>query len=146
MLEPEEKAYLQALPTEAYAQLGGAEFYLVHATPSDPQFKYMPGDPTDEDLARELVHIEADVVLMGHTHRPYVRRLDGMLVVNPGSVGQPKDGDPRASYAVWEDGEVRICRSAYPVEETIGQLEVLPLPKHVCARLSQVLRTGGRAE
>lgn len=51
--------------------------------------------------------VEADFVLVGHTHLPLHLRFQRTQVLNPGSVGQPKDGDPRAAYAVIEDGEAR---------------------------------------
>lgn len=143
LLGPAEAAFLQHLPTEARFELGGASFYAVHAAPSDPLFKYLPHDMADEELAEEIAHIEADVILMGHTHRPFVRRVGGKWIVNPGSLGQPKDGDPRAAYAVWGDGEVTLCRCAYPVEETIRQLRSQPLPLGIIESLARVLRTGG---
>jgi putative phosphoesterase len=146
LLGPEDKAFLQELPLEAYFEFGGAQFYAVHAAPSDPLFRYLPPDLSDADLAAELAHVEADVVLLGHTHAPFVRRVGGKLVANPGSVGQPKGGDPRAAYAVWEDGEVSLRRSAYPVEETIRQLEAQPLPEEVLRDLAYVLRTGDVAQ
>jgi putative phosphoesterase len=142
LLGPEDKAFLQQLPLEAYFEFGGAQFYAVHAAPSDPLFQYLPPDITDADLAAELTHVEADVVLMGHTHTPFARRAGGKMVMNPGSVGQPKGGDPRAAYAVWEDGEVFLRRVAYPVEETVRQLEEQPLPVEVLRDLVHVLRTG----
>jgi hypothetical protein len=65
------------------------------------------------------------------------------LVVNPGSVGQPKHGDPRAAYAVWTDGVVSLHRTAYDVEQTIRAFAGLTLEPQVVRSLSEVLRTGG---
>ena len=65
------------------------------------------------------------------------------LVVNPGSVGQPKDGDPRAAYAIWQDDQVSLRRAAYDVEETIGAYARVPLDAGNAAILAEVLRTGG---
>jgi putative phosphoesterase len=144
ILGPEDKAFLQKLPVEAYFEFGGAHFYAVHAAPSDPLFKYLPRDLSDAELAEEIAHIEADVILMGHTHLPFVRRVDGKLVVNPGSLGQPKDGDPRAAYAMWEDGDVTLHRFTYPVEETIQQLRSQSLPRPIVDSLARILRTGGK--
>jgi putative phosphoesterase len=52
----------------------------------------------------ELERLDADVLLVGHSHVPFIRRIGGKVIVNPGSVGQPRSGDARASYAVWDDG------------------------------------------
>jgi predicted phosphodiesterase len=56
-------------------------------------------------LARALEGIEADFVFCGHTHLPMVRKIGRKTFANPGSVGLPLDGDPRASYAIWYDGK-----------------------------------------
>ena len=50
--------------------------------------------------------MQADIVLVGHTHLPFTMRLEKQRIVNPGSVGQPKHGSPMACYALWEDGDV----------------------------------------
>lgn len=65
------------------------------------------------------------------------------LVVNPGSVGQPKDGDPRAAYAVWDNGKVELRRAVYDVEETVRAYAATPFPEEVIEALTHVLRTGG---
>ena len=57
--------------------------------------------------ARRLERVDAQVVCVGHTHLPYVLEVGDKLVINPGSVGQPRDGDPRAAYAVIEDNRNR---------------------------------------
>jgi diadenosine tetraphosphatase ApaH/serine/threonine PP2A family protein phosphatase len=72
-----------------------------------------------------------------------MKRFRRTLVVNPGSVGQPKDGDPRAAYAVWNEGEVTLGRVAYDVEKTISAYGGLGLQQHIVDTLAEVLRTGG---
>ena len=61
---------------------------------------------------------------------------------DPGSVGQPRDGDPRASYAVIEDGDVQLRRAAYDIERTVRDLGALGLPHDVTDQLSAILRAG----
>src|SRR5919206_520276 len=63
--------------------------------------------PDTEFWARRLQHVDADVVCVGHTHQPYVLPVGDKLVINPGSIGQPRDGDPRAAYAVIDNNEVQ---------------------------------------
>ena len=69
------------------------------------------------------------MVCVGHTHQPYVLEVGGKLVINPGSVGQPRDGDPRASYAIIDDFKVELKRIEYPVEETVRTIQESSLPE-----------------
>jgi putative phosphoesterase len=78
-------------------------------------------------LRAEIAGVEADIILLGHTHLPMIRRIGNQTVVNPGSVGQPRDGDPRASYAVIEDGRVELRRAARDVECTARDLRAFPV-------------------
>jgi diadenosine tetraphosphatase ApaH/serine/threonine PP2A family protein phosphatase len=73
---------------------------VCHASPHDDTLTFMP-EPTEGD--RELLaHTDAPVVVFGHSHLQFTRdALDGRLLVNPGSVGLPFDGDRRAAYALW---------------------------------------------
>jgi diadenosine tetraphosphatase ApaH/serine/threonine PP2A family protein phosphatase len=64
-------------------------------------------------------------------------------VVNPGSVGQPKDGDPRASYALIDDGQIELLRTAYPVERTAKALEESGIGQKEVATLTRILHQGG---
>lgn len=143
LLAEEDKRYLRELPTAAAFEFGGARFHAVHAAPTDPLFRYMPPDASDRDWLAETSGVTADMLLVGHTHHPFARRVGATLVANPGSVGQPKHGDPRAAYAVWEDGEVTLCRVEYPVEEAVRRLRTQPLPWEVLGELVTALRTGG---
>jgi diadenosine tetraphosphatase ApaH/serine/threonine PP2A family protein phosphatase len=63
-------------------------------------------------------------------------------VVNPGSLGQPKEGGPDASYAVWQDGEMTLHKVPYPVDRTVATIKELPLPAGIAAALEHLLRTG----
>ena len=72
-----------------------------------------------------------------------LRRIGKTSIVNPGSLGQPKDGDTRAPYAVWEDSKVELRRVAYPVEATVQAYSRTPLASSDVESLIAVLRTGG---
>lgn len=139
-LAPGQRRFLATLPTTRMFATAGKRFLLVHATPRDPMDEYGPPDP--EFWAPRLAGLEVDFVLVGHTHHPYVLRVNGTTVVNPGSVGLSRDGDPRASYAVIDGDEVRLCRVSYPVEETIAATdETVPDPaaRHL---LTEIYRGG----
>src|SRR5437660_1375645 len=96
--------------------------------------------------ARRLADVDANVVCVGHTHHPYVLEVGDKLVINPGSVGQPRDGDPRASYAIIENNRVELKRLEYPVEDTVKSVLESSLPEPAKALLVEVFRTGGLAK
>jgi putative phosphoesterase len=118
-LEEAEIRYLSRLPISLAVTLADTRFLLVHASPRDPLDEYAP--PEVEFWTHWLANVDADVICVGHTHHPYVLEIGDQLVVNPGSVGQPRDRDPRASYAVLElaNRAVELKRVNYPVEDTI---------------------------
>ena len=137
------QAFLRSLPHVVSFHLGNSRCYACHATPSGPLFHYMHG--SDQELAKELEIADwPEFLFIGHTHWPFVRSLGKSVIVNPGSVGQPKDGDPSASYAVWEDGQVKLQRSIYPIEATVQSYASTPLKASDVHCLITVLRTGGQ--
>ena len=135
-LNPCQRRYLAELPTTKMLSLGGKRFLLVHATPRDPMDEYAPADPAF--WAPRLAGLSVDYVLCGHTHQPYVLTVNGITVINPGSVGLPRDGNPQAAYAVIEDGRVELKRVPYPVDKTIRALQATafdPVAKQMLADL-----------
>jgi putative phosphoesterase len=135
--------YLGDLPLELKVDLEGISFYLTHAAPSDNLGKALPlTEVKDKDLGEEIARLEADVVLLGHTHVPAIRQLGGTVLVNPGSLGQPRHGTPSPTYAVWQDGEIQIRHIHYDVSPVVQKLSLLPLmPKHI-AQLQNIMREG----
>ena len=90
----------------------------VHGSPRAVRQYVYPDHPEDE-LTAWLDQTGAAILCMGHTHIPFVRRVGSGLVVNPGSVGKAKDGDPRASYALIEMGpepRAQIVRLEWDIE------------------------------
>jgi putative phosphoesterase len=140
LLSPADLRYLADLPVTYTVRLDRRRFLLVHATPRDPLDEILLADP--EAWAKRLEGVDADVVCVGHTHQQFAFTVNGTLVINPGSVGLPRDGDPRAGYAVLEGERVEFRRVAYPVEETVRVVEASPLPERAKAMLAHVYRTG----
>jgi putative phosphoesterase len=95
----ENKAYLRALLPESRFEAGGTRFRLVHGSPRRMN-EYLFEDRDPRSLARIAQGADTDVLVFGHTHQPWVRPIEGVLFVNAGSVGKPKDGDPRAAWAL----------------------------------------------
>jgi putative phosphoesterase len=139
-LSADDLRYLGRLPLSRTVTINDTRFLMVHGSPRDPLDEYAP--PDAEFWARRLQHVEADVVCVGHTHQPYVLEIGNRLVINPGSVGQPRDGDPRVSYALIDDNKVELKRVEYPVEETIRVVEESPLPDQAKEHLTTVFRNG----
>jgi len=90
--------------------------------------------------------VDADVLLVGHSHIPFRLELNGLTLANPGSVGQPRDGDPRASYAILDtdNGRVEHYRVKYDVGRVLGKLERLGL-EDWCFRWLRAVLLQGRA-
>jgi putative phosphoesterase len=140
-LGPDERRYLLQLPVTQRLTLGGKRFLLVHATPRDPLDEYLMKDPAT--WARRVQNIEADIVCVGHSHMQFNMLVDGgVVVLNPGSVGQPRDGDPRAAYAVIEGNKIELKRLDYPIEQTIARIEASPLPERAKQMLADCFRLG----
>lgn len=87
----------------------------VHGGLNDPLDEYVTSFDFDR-AARE--HPSIKVFLSGHTHIPLLQSKGDLLYCNPGSVGQPRDYDPRAAYAVMEDGRIELHRTTYPIAAT----------------------------
>lgn len=119
-LSPAAVEWLTGLPHRRTLALGNRSLLLCHGAPWDRD-AYVYPDALD-DLAR-CAGEAVDVIVMGHTHYPLVRTINGRLLVNPGSVGQPRDGDLRASWAALDLGALaaEIRRVPYPVEEVAAE-------------------------
>jgi putative phosphoesterase len=139
-LGPDERRYLLQLPVTQRVTLDGKRFLMVHATPRDPLDEYLLKDP--EIWARRVQNAEADIVCVGHSHMQFNLQVNGTVVLNPGSVGLPRDGDPRAAYAIIDGNRIELKRVAYPVEETIDRIAAMLWPERAKELLAHVLRFG----
>jgi predicted phosphodiesterase len=138
------RTFLARLSPRRQFTLDGASCFACHGAPSSPRFKYLRIGSSTEQWAAEVERADhPDFLFVGHSHVPGKLRIGKTLIVNPGSVGQPKDGDPRAAYAVWHDGGVTLRRAAYNVEETVRAYPTPPFLPEDVATLAHVLRTGG---
>jgi predicted phosphodiesterase len=117
-LSSQDLAYLAGLPLQSTVTLPpDVQAVLVHASPQDQLFGYVPTDAPDATWRAALDPARsASFVFVGHTHDQFTRKIDLTTLVNPGSVGMPKDGDPRAEYAIFADGRVDLRRVAYDTE------------------------------
>lgn len=95
------KDFMLALPFDLRFELGGRRVRLVHGSPRKVN-EYLFEDKPAHFYERIAKLSDADVLVFGHTHKPWIHTYGGVLFVNCGSVGKPKDGDPRAAYALLE--------------------------------------------
>jgi protein phosphatase len=140
VLSEEHRRYLRDLPLQATVAAAGAQFLMCHAAPPNPLFEYRR-EESPLWLADEVAP-GVDVELVGHTHLPFRRVLENRLLVNPGSVGQPKHGRAEACYAIWQDGRITLGGAPYDVERTVAKLRRLSLSADVFEDLAFVLRNG----
>lgn len=128
------RAFLSSLAPSSRFDAAGRRVSVFHGSPYDPD-EYVYEEAVTEGMLRSC---GSDIVVMGHTHVPYARRLGGVLAVNPGSVGQPRDGDPRGSFAVIDTGlmECEVVRFRYPVEEAAEAIVSAGLPRILADRLA----------
>jgi putative phosphoesterase len=131
--------FLRKMPTLDWFEWDGRHFRMAHATPQGDLFEYLPMDQW-EDRVRGL---DADYVLLGHTHIQGIRAFGKANVVNPGSVGLARDGAGQACYAVFAEGQMELKRVPYDVERTVAALRKSPLAQHVIDGLAAVLRGTG---
>ena len=150
-LTPGSREYLSELPTH----LERDGFCMAHASPREPVWEYI----LDANVAyANFAHFPNRICLVGHTHIPLIfelndrrQRCEAMIpplngavklgtrrmIINPGSVGQPRDGDPWASYALLDTEEMtwEFCRIAYPLEITQERMRARDLPRRLIDRL-----------
>jgi len=145
LLSADMQRFLAGLQPLQQFRWEGTNCVACHAIPTDPLYGYMGEQAAPSLWQSELVHAQyPDILFLGHTHVPMVTQFQRTLVINPGSVGQARDGDPWAAYAIWNDGSVALRRAAYDIEQTIRAYEGFGLDPQIKKRLAAVLRTGGR--
>ena len=143
LLLPEQKDFLRDLPASKEIELDGYRFDLSHGGPGGDLYRYdLTPDLSDADLAEACRKIDADFILCGHTHFPMVRKLGDKVFLNPGAVGLQHDGDWRASYAIWQDGKVKLRRVKYDVGKCASKLRASTLPLDAAEQLAQIIETG----
>ncbi|MEM2111753.1 MAG: metallophosphoesterase family protein [Candidatus Bathyarchaeia archaeon] len=136
------KAFLRNLPKEIRWNWNGKQVLLVHGSPRRIN-EYLYENRPERSLLRMLKPLQIDVLIFGHTHIPYHRVVDNVHMLNVGSVGKPKDRDPRACYATIEFGDTlnfKFKRVSYPIEEAVKAIKQSSLP----IELADALQKAGK--
>jgi putative phosphoesterase len=134
-----DRQFLAKLPTLDWFEWGGRHFRMAHATPQGDLFEYL----TLEQWGDRVRDLDADFVLLGHTHVQGMRTFGRTTVVNPGSVGLARDRSGEACYAVYEAGQVTLKHIPYDVGQTLAVLRKAPLAEEVIDGLARVLEVPG---
>lgn len=137
---PQNKEYLKSLHQKIELEAEGYRILLVHGSPRRIN-EYLYEDRPVKSIARMLEPLDINLLVCGHTHKPYHRIVEGVHIINDGSVGKPKDGDPRACYTVIELDEtinIDFRRVEYPVDEVAEEIIRAGLPR----AFAESLRTG----
>ncbi|MEM3614337.1 MAG: metallophosphoesterase family protein [Nitrososphaerales archaeon] len=139
VIKPQNLNFLKSLADRARLNIVGLKTLLVHGSPDDPISEYVYLE-THSQLFNIYLHREGvDLIGMGHTHIPYAWRSSSGVVFNPGSVGQPRSGNPQACYAILEyDGatlniEHKLIR--YDIESAASKILASGLPTFLASRL-----------
>jgi putative phosphoesterase len=135
------KEFLKNLLKKIELEIDGKRILLIHGSPRRIN-EYLYEDRPEKSVRRMLNSLNIDILGCGHTHLPYFKIVNGTYIVNPGSVGKPKDGDPRACYAIInfvKEVDVEFRRVEYPVEKVAEEIIQVGLPK----AFAEALRNAG---
>lgn len=153
LVSKEQLEWLKNLSTHRSIEISGKKVFAVHGSPRNKLYGYMkPTLPlhelmialTPSTYATRPRPVDADIVVSGHTHTQADFYAGSIRVLNPGSIGQPRDGNPGASYAVLdvENMSVELRRVEYDVRRVIEKLENLGIDSKSLARLAEILTRG----
>lgn len=142
-LTPRHLKYLSRMPLTRKIEIDGLRMYLVHATPRDPLDEYVTTGTEGWTTHLESL-TEVDLLLTGHTHVQGLYETRAGRVLNPGSVGQPRDGDPRAAYAIIDNGRIELKRVRYDIDLAVARMREQGISSRIVELNEAVWRTGGR--
>jgi putative phosphoesterase len=132
------KDWMRELPLDLHFTVSATKVHLVHGSPRKVN-EYLFDDKPASLYERLAAAERDDVLVFGHTHKPWVHEYDEVLFVNCGSVGKPKDGDPRGAFAVLAAGvdgiDVSIERFAYDAVAVAAAVREAGLPAEFADKL-----------
>jgi predicted phosphodiesterase len=130
---PEERRYLGGLEDRMDVNIGPFRSSIFHGSPRCPD-EYIYEDDATEEL---LDCCGSRLLVLGHTHVPFVKYTDKGVIMNPGSVGQPRDGDPRACFMTYDSTKdhFELHRVDYDMSIVVKEMEKQGLPRYLADRL-----------
>lgn len=139
ILKDENRAFLKNLPEEIRIKKGKFEIMIVHGSPRKiDEYLYEEG----ENLKEVAALFSENVIISGHTHMPYAKKIDEKYFVNAGSVGKPKHGNPKSTYVILEiEDEVRISIEEVPYNYE-KMVEDISRNNYISQKLIPMIREG----
>jgi len=128
------KDYMRDLPFDLRFDVGRRSVHLVHGSPRKVN-EYLFEDKPASLYERLAAAEDADVLVFGHTHKPWTAEFGGVLFVNSGSVGKPKDGDPRACWVELRGDDVIYHRVPYDADTVASEVRAAGLPGEFADKL-----------
>jgi putative phosphoesterase len=136
--ERRSKDFMRGLPFDLRFELGAERVRIVHGSPRKVN-EYLFEDKPARTFERIAAEADCDILVFGHTHKPWVHDYGGVRFVNCGSVGKPKDGDPRAAFALLTvnngNVDVAIPRVEYPAAQVAEEVRTAGLPAEIADKL-----------
>jgi len=141
MIKTNDLMWLAGIPQSLTLNLGITKITIFHGSPTEPLTSYVFPNDMENYAHLYLGHTESDLIILGHTHIPHIVYRPEGVVLNPGSVGQPRDGDPRASFAIVNLPElkVEIRRIEYDIDAAAEAIRDSGIPERFAKRLYQGL-------
>lgn len=135
--EPHVFEWLKSVSVCAMKIIEEQKIMLVHGTPDDPYWgKFAPDNPGQmDDIFAQMNKYGVITMFLGHSHKSFMLTDSGKTIINPGSVGQPRNGCPHAQYVIYEDGNVEFCSVPYDVAATVAEIKAAGLPEYLWQRL-----------
>jgi putative phosphoesterase len=132
VLDDEHKEWLSNLPEKKALSVNSDQIELAHSHPINTD-KYVK--PEEFESLRDYMSCKFDKLFIGHTHIQAKKQFEEGIITNPGSVGQPRDGNAYAAYAILEDSKIELKRFDYDKSEYVEQVRQLGLPRRTGQRL-----------
>lgn len=133
VISPYNVDYIMGLKNIESITADAKRIVLVHGSPYDIDEYIYPEDAVPDFLSA----VNGDILVLGHTHIQFKKEYPEGVIVNPGSVGQPRDGNPDAAFAVLDtaSGKIELKRTGYDIEKVIEDMLAAHLPEKLAFRL-----------
>jgi len=140
-LDLDAQRFLLSLPEKSILKIEDVSFFLCHGSPEKLVDEYVYPPPTTpvEVIRKYLSTVQTSILILGHTHIPFIQCFPEGYVLNPGSIGQPRSGDPRASYVVMSisNGKIKFEQRLieYDIRKVAEKIFEFRLPSFLAERL-----------
>ncbi|WP_292484842.1 metallophosphoesterase [Methanohalobium sp.] len=115
-LDKKDINFLKKLPDKTVKNIDGLKLYFSHGSPRS-MYEYIKPETPKKQIREMIMDLNADFIFVGHSHIPLIENIDKKTIINPGAVGQPRDGNSRASCALFNtiSQKVEVIRCEYDV-------------------------------